>query len=119
MRAANLMTTQAAKIEQGSGAAMLEAIFEVRRNGVFSRGAGPCCKRTVVMFRDPGLPAVSVGGHPQPDRVRVLVVGHVHPFPIMAACHLSAVSFISLAERSTEDISRHCPSMKEFPRRIG
>ena len=79
IRAAFLMTAQPAKIEQGRGASMLEAIFDVSRNGVFRRAAGPCCKRAVVMLRDPRLPAVIVGGEPQPDRVCLVVVGHVHP----------------------------------------
>ena len=56
---------------------MLEGIFDVRRNGVFSREAGPCRERPVVKLRDPRLPAVIVCGAPQPDRLCVLVVGHV------------------------------------------
>jgi hypothetical protein len=74
------MTVQPTKIEQGSGASMLEAIFDVRGNGVFGRAAGPCRKSTVGILRDPRLPAVIVGRDPQPDLLCVLVVSHVHPF---------------------------------------
>ena len=73
------MIAQQAKIEYGSGASMLEAIFDVRGNSVLSRAAGPCRKRAVVMLRDPRLPAVIVRGHPQSDWVCVLIVGHVQP----------------------------------------
>jgi len=100
------MTAQPTKIEQGSRACMLEAILDVRCNGVLSRAAGPRRESTVVVMRDPRLPAVIVGGDPQPDRLCVLVVGHVHPFSIMAFFHCSVVvKTCSLLRHTCEPIS--------------
>ena len=96
------MAAQPAEIEQGRGASMLEGIFDVRRNGVFSRAAGPCRKRTVVMLRDPRLPAVIVRGDPQPDRLCVRVVGHVKVWRLHAGSDLLAVAEVEETVRSAE-----------------
>ena len=99
--AAYLMAAQPTKIEQGSGASMFETVFDVRGDGILSGKARPRGKRAVSHLRNPCLPAVFVGGLPQPDRVCVLVVGHVHPSLSIALRHSSAALSIVAKSRST------------------